>query len=238
MDLRMPQLVTCFAFVFKYHFFAYGSISNNFETWSAIGAVVAAAQNLGLHDDPTDWRLLPWEKRLRKRLWWQIYCMEKFTAHGLGRSSVIPEDSYNVPLLSAEDHEEPGVGQHAVQMSTLAVIVSDILSRLFSPRGRNQRASNFQGTLDTARELMERTDAWYHALPPQLAMDTPLSPEGLNSNGFLHLTYFAVKISLHKAILKVAPEGETEIRRAALQLMLDAAAWARSECEAESRCLF
>ncbi|KAJ0360391.1 hypothetical protein COL26b_014091 [Colletotrichum chrysophilum] len=55
------------------------------RTWTSTAEAVAIAQMIGLHQDPERWSLAPWEKRLRRKLWWatrMVGCMPwEPTAH-------------------------------------------------------------------------------------------------------------------------------------------------------------
>lgn len=57
-----------------------GHLQSNMQfnrVWISLGCIVRAAQGLGLHLDPTNWKISSVEKELRKRLWWGIYALDR-----------------------------------------------------------------------------------------------------------------------------------------------------------------
>jgi hypothetical protein len=44
----------------------------------SVTQAIGAAQLLGLHMDPSEWKLPAWEKSIRKRLWWGLLIHDKF----------------------------------------------------------------------------------------------------------------------------------------------------------------
>lgn len=54
------------------------------RTWVLSAHIVACAQMIGLHRDPTHWRLSTWEKKLRRKLWWATYTADIWSSvcHG------------------------------------------------------------------------------------------------------------------------------------------------------------
>ena len=60
---------------------------NTGQNTIAMARVLGAAQLLGLHIDPSSWRLPQWERSLRKRIWWSLVVHDKFRALLYGRPS-------------------------------------------------------------------------------------------------------------------------------------------------------
>jgi hypothetical protein len=141
-----------------------------------------------MHVDCSQWKLEPWERDGRIRQWYFAYCVEKFLAHSLGRPSIIPQDSWSVPVL-AEQHMEEGSGHHLIYLCHLAGILSEVLHILYSPRTSPSLFADSNKVLFAAIALMGRLDQFYDQLPTRLGMQAPDLPEGYNSNGFLHLSY-------------------------------------------------
>lgn len=59
---------------------------------------LAIAHMLGLHLDPTSWRVSKEERDVRIRLWWAIVIHDKWSALCWGRPSVIHSSHHSVPL--------------------------------------------------------------------------------------------------------------------------------------------
>ena len=71
--------------------------------WVLACQATACAQSLGLHQDPSLWRMAPWEKRLRKKLWWATYLMDKWTSICHGNTPHLPDGSFDTSDLDVED---------------------------------------------------------------------------------------------------------------------------------------
>lgn len=54
------------------------------RTWTSTAQAVATAQMIGLHQYAERWSLAPWEKRLRRKIWWATYVADVWSAvcHG------------------------------------------------------------------------------------------------------------------------------------------------------------
>jgi hypothetical protein len=48
------------------------------KCWASVGCLVRTGQGLGLHLDSSQWNITPLEKEMRKRLWWGIYCLDRY----------------------------------------------------------------------------------------------------------------------------------------------------------------
>ncbi|TNY19119.1 co-activator of area [Rhodotorula diobovata] len=103
----------------------------------AMGRLASAAQLLGLHLDPSLWRIPHGERVLRKRLWWAVLITDHWRALWYGRPSNISRDSYNVPVPSLADLDAPPdslSAQSFIAMCKLTTIVNTVLSEFFTVR--------------------------------------------------------------------------------------------------------
>ncbi|KPI41528.1 putative transcriptional regulatory protein [Cyphellophora attinorum] len=73
------------------------------RTWTLSAQAVACAQMIGLHRDPTDWNLEPWEKALRKKLWWATYMTDAWASVSHGNPPHIYPQSYTTTNASIDD---------------------------------------------------------------------------------------------------------------------------------------
>lgn len=80
--------------------------------WVLASQATACAQSLGLHRDPSSWRMAPWEKKLRKKLWWMTYLTDRWTSICHGNTPHIPDDAFDTSDLDVEDlsYDEDVVG--------------------------------------------------------------------------------------------------------------------------------
>ncbi|KAI8246534.1 ncs1 nucleoside transporter family protein [Colletotrichum sp. SAR 10_99] len=73
------------------------------RTWTSTAEAVAIAQMIGLHQDPERWSLAPWEKRLRRKLWWVTYVTDVWSAVCHGNPPHIYPASFNTSAIAMED---------------------------------------------------------------------------------------------------------------------------------------
>jgi hypothetical protein len=64
------------------------------RTWIQSAHTVACAQMIGLHRDPTNWKIASWEKRLRRKLWWFTYNADIWSSVCHGNPPLIYRQSF------------------------------------------------------------------------------------------------------------------------------------------------
>lgn len=112
------------------------------DSWALSCSALAAAESVGLHLDPSSWRLPRWEIRLRRRLWWMVYVDHTWRALVLGRPSHLKPDCWIVSTLTFEDLEADyfenieisnsirNRGAYVLALCDLTLVANDILSAL------------------------------------------------------------------------------------------------------------
>lgn len=71
--------------------------------WVMACQATAIAQMLGLHQDPDKWNIAPWEKRLRKKLWWAVFYTDCWSAASHGNPPHISYESFTTPPPDMDD---------------------------------------------------------------------------------------------------------------------------------------
>jgi hypothetical protein len=187
-------------------------------SWMLTAQLVAIGQDLGLHLDNTYWRIPNWERRLRKRLAWALYCQDIWSALVYGRPpqihasnwSVQPVTSNDFPESAADEDDEEGSTQVEQgrtlfsAMISLSLLLAEILEALYSEDSKNwiRQANDItQATLEKAKPIQLKLRAWFSAMPDTLRMDATQVGK-LNSCGYLHLAYFAAEITLHRRLIQ------------------------------------
>jgi hypothetical protein len=66
--------------------------SSNFSVWYMIGLAMRICVDLGFHREARYHNLSPREAQLRRRLFWSVYIIERYTAWSLGRPFSIAEE--------------------------------------------------------------------------------------------------------------------------------------------------
>jgi hypothetical protein len=107
--------------------------------WALSCSALAIAESLGLHLDPSEWRLPKKEIILRRRLWWLTYSAHTWQALVCSRPSHINDSNWDVSNPTIEDfeideREDPDVRESQRQQvlvclaqCELSMILADIL---------------------------------------------------------------------------------------------------------------
>lgn len=186
------------------------------RSWILISHVISLAEELGLGMDCQTWRLPRWERALRRRLAWAVYIQDKWVALIEGRPSHIDESrQWLVRKISAEDFpDRPQTDDSDVEgsletengrllfmeMVRLSEIVSEILDTFFTMVAK-RNLTDTAAILTRAKPIQIKLRDWHRGLPECLRMSNT-KPRRLNSNGYLHLAYFAAEITLHRRIIR------------------------------------
>jgi hypothetical protein len=125
---------------------AESALSDSPFIWSFFGVVANLASTLGLHLECCNWGIPPWEKRLRRRLWWVLYIEDKWRSLLTGRPPMLRSEEWDVGALDEVDFEvdrlpypassnhqnlnEGGDGKSFMILSKLA-LVADSLQAAF-----------------------------------------------------------------------------------------------------------
>nr|XP_036579908.1 fungal specific transcription factor domain-containing protein [Colletotrichum truncatum]KAF6787664.1 fungal specific transcription factor domain-containing protein [Colletotrichum truncatum] len=194
------------------------------RTWTSTAQAVATAQMIGLHQDAERWRIAPWEKRLRRKLWWATYVADVWSAVCHGNPPHIYAASFNTSditmddLRSDEDVPEelqmmvdPAsasfqhvTGARFLKLVEVSRTLRDLIDcsfqvpRLRPPEGEEStKSSRLLG-------LKNRLSGWDALLPQCLAMPPPERAVGASNNAPLHLAYYAYLALLFRALMSPA----------------------------------
>jgi hypothetical protein len=192
--------------------------------WSLLGWTVALAQTFGLSTDCLDWVGVPdWERRLRRRLWWATFVMDKWAFMSAGLASHIHDDNYDVSPLTAadfvctadsseasssvdplgDDSSEPS--SHFYHLSRLTAVLSDIQRAFFTVAASKRTQRDFTLSIDLAKPFRRRLKEWktsYDSFLLAQGTGTARSRSGLDGNASLGLSYLVVNIILFRALLR------------------------------------
>lgn len=144
--------------------------------------MVAGAQVLGLHRDPSNWTVLPsWERRLRKRLWWAVVVAETWIAFGQEMATHINLEEGDVPLPAAEDlgeslslcNDSDAIDSCFYQLVLLTIILWDIRTAFYSLSATKHMADDLAASLLIAQPLRAKLTEWHARLPPDLTLQRP-----------------------------------------------------------------
>ncbi|KAJ5090044.1 hypothetical protein N7532_008728 [Penicillium argentinense] len=137
------------------------------RTWILSAHTVACAQMIGLHRDSTDWNIAPWEKKLRKRLWWATYNADIWSSVCHGNPPLIYPGSFTTTELDGEclvfDEDLPVEFHHLVDNSSKGVDVST--------------GARFEQMIKLDRILHRLIDSYYSDACHAASMAQPLRRE-------------------------------------------------------------
>lgn len=175
---------------------------------------VSLAQTLGLSTDcSTVWGMPLWEKKLRKRLWWGTFVLDKWNYACSGLASHIHEDDYDVlPLddsdVACSEMPEPiqnihtqGHFRHLVE---LTMILSDVTYSFFTIKASKRTSCDFSLSSTLANELRFRLDEWKVSFDKlSFFQSGELSSRAqIDGNASLGLAYWAVQLLIARATLR------------------------------------
>ncbi|KAF2021450.1 hypothetical protein BU24DRAFT_430123 [Aaosphaeria arxii CBS 175.79] len=170
--------------------------------WSLHGLLVSTAQSLGLHYDPTSWKLPRWQISLRRRIAFSIFSVDKWLACSLGRPPLVSTDNWLVIRLEKEDVHastiESDTWSHFLYYTQLGIYMDEALTRLYSMRAIQELSSDPTKTLSIAREILEKTSQWHREFSQQSHNSeepNPLSTISL-------LGYHYVQMTIFRAIMR------------------------------------
>lgn len=191
--------------------------------WSLLAWTISLTQSLGLSTDCSNWLGIPsWEKRLRRRLWWAVFIMDKWSFPSAGLTTHIKREDYDTQPLTAEDFASTAIiegsprdlttgdftaqheDSHFYHLVELSRIVSDIHDAFFTIRAANATRHDFSRTIELARPLRSRLQIWkesFNMFISRRQHDTRRHSR-LDGNVSLSLAYLVSVMILFRAMLR------------------------------------
>ncbi|CAF3590032.1 hypothetical protein QX201_001997 [Fusarium graminearum] len=177
-------------------------------TWIMACQATSIAQMLGLHMDPDKWNIAPWEKRLRKKLWWAVFYTDCWSSVAHGNPPHISYESFTTPppdmddLRSGEDIPDDLRYMIDPEDATFRVVdgarfleqinvsreMRAILDCSHGVRSNTQTRTQLIPIRETLRE-------WPSLIPSCLAV-RPYA-----HNGPLHISFFATQVLLFRGLM-------------------------------------
>ncbi len=194
--------------------------------WSLLAWAISLAQGLGLSTDCSHWQGVPaWEKRLRRRLWWAVYVVDKWSFSSAGISSHIKTEDFDVSPLSSADfistpeshNEDPYTGtlherSHFYHLVELSMILSDVIDAYFTIRASKKTRNNFALAIELARPFRSRLHEWKETY--DLFVNSPQVLQQqlrLDGNASLGLLYPVATMILFRALLRPLESSKTSL---------------------------
>ena len=147
-------------------------LSDTAFKWSQMASTVAIAQTIGLHRDPEGWLQVPErEIKLRRKLWWAMWSMEKWYSLARGMPSHTQSDQFDVGALRPDDLYVGAdcSGQrrhpHFQALVSLTAVLSEVQNEFYTVKAIAITSQNLELSLERARPLRVRLQQWRDELP-------------------------------------------------------------------------
>nr|KAK5445832.1 hypothetical protein LTR18_003751 [Exophiala xenobiotica] len=243
-ELEAPNLWRAQACLLMLHEKA--ASNTTFETprlWTLSARAVSCAQMVGLHRDPSDWSIAPWEKSLRKRLWWATYMTDMWTSVSHGNPPHIYRASYTTSELTMDDLRfdedvpedladmvddtsatfDASTAARFLELVRLTQILHTLLETAFSDHSYRAAMLDLPDYEAKILTIKQDLQSWHSLYPQCLTMNYTPSKYAFRNNGPLHLAYFATNILLFRALMTPASMTARYNRQSSLQRYFGAA---------------
>jgi len=58
--------------------------------WNCLGLAKRMASSLGLHRELSEWNISPFQREMRRRVWWSLYMFDSSASTTFGRATLLP----------------------------------------------------------------------------------------------------------------------------------------------------
>ncbi|EPY52178.1 transcription factor Thi1 [Schizosaccharomyces cryophilus OY26] len=146
-------------------------------SYSYFGLAVKTAISLGLHKNCEDLTLSQSSRELRNRLWWSVFCIDRFISIAMGRPFSIALENVTTPYPNVLfELEVPGIPSMVTNMRAvieLTKITSEVCDCLYW-----KNSSDLNTQLSHVRRLCARLELWKRNLHHSLLFDesSPQNP--------------------------------------------------------------
>ncbi|EXJ94297.1 hypothetical protein A1O1_02691 [Capronia coronata CBS 617.96] len=199
--------------------------------WCLVAWTVSLAHMLGLSSDCSAWQnIADSEKRLRRRLWWAVYVIDKWSFMTAGLANHIKQEDFDVLPLTLADFlpaegraaqrpSDPSRGEPSVldfpfyHFVELSIILSDIMDTYYTIRATGRTAANFELSLELGKPLRSRLKKWkenYGSRPSPYPLIGTRAGVNLDGRASLGLAYPIATMTLFRALMR--PLGHPNVK--------------------------
>jgi hypothetical protein len=194
------------------------SLTDTPFTWAWTGKLVGLTMSLALHTECSMWAIPSWEKRLRRRLWWAVYAEDKWRSLLMGRPPYIHSQEWDIEELDSPHFSSATAGlpqkEHIPFQSFIALtqIAESVQETFYSLRASQKLSVDMGTSIQVARPLLERLEAWRSSLAeyedlPDEPSDAPRGSAGTRSS--LHFSYHLLVIYVYRALFRPMVQSMT-----------------------------
>lgn len=210
-------------------------------SWTVLGVAIRALQDIGLHTEMAYSEYSPFEREMRRRVFWGTLILDGILSVNLGRPTALrmADCHVHLPLLASEEAlmraEETGgpvevaseedmrsplvngiVVAGFIHMGRVNMLVQDIVTTLYPVTRLQPDMSHMRPPRPSYRdmtELAKRLDDWVEGIPPHL-QDIRTSPFPLQA-GIVALARHDIHLYIHKPFLHVDNTSKSSSHSAA-----------------------
>ncbi|KAH3904477.1 hypothetical protein HBI56_171410 [Parastagonospora nodorum] len=174
------------------------------------GRVVTLAQSLGLHRDPSSWKITVHEKNVRMRLWWGVVIHDHWSSVGHGIPPTINPRYYDVPPVTSDMLAFPTIPQSClnsastfIQLCKLTQILGEVLPHVYALR------LDLDELWTCLRKTEYALDNWLADLPPSLIFNRLTSASSVNGSSNLWFAFLSIKLLTCRLAVKATLKETT-----------------------------
>ncbi|EFQ27341.1 fungal specific transcription factor domain-containing protein [Colletotrichum graminicola] len=178
------------------------------------GLIVRMAFHLGLHRCPSRYPFFTKEvARMRRRVFWCIYCIERFLCQALGLPLDIRDDDVDVCYPSQERHGAPSDESEDGRLQLLTYHVKHARIRGLILELRNKSIHSRDDTAERASYVQAELAKWsneiHDAVEDEVAYEESASPPPISSGHrlFLLVLKYESMISLNRPMMTSDPSS-------------------------------
>ncbi|KAG0698840.1 fungal-specific transcription factor domain-containing protein [Suillus ampliporus] len=175
------------------------------EIWAVRGELVSMALAMGLHRDPTRWRMNKELAERKRWAWWHIILLERWQAFMFGRPLAVASHHFDTRLPSVSpttptNPPQPRLYAPNIALFNLAYVLGDIMDSAVS-----LRSVPYETVLSHDKALTN----WMESLPQELDLDefriarALASPDTITrrlgvQSVIIRSSYFHIRFTLHR----------------------------------------
>ncbi|KAH6876363.1 fungal-specific transcription factor [Thelonectria olida] len=191
-------------------------VSDASYRWTNMGVLVSTAVNIGLHLDPSTWKISPAQISQRRRLSFSIYAIDRWLAATLGRPPHIDNANWLVTSLKVDDSHCAGISSDhwadLLAVSSVTSVLASTLASLYSLRAVHSLLESPEKATAASTGLIQTLDE------SQTCFST--SPEALErtsqttSSFVVSLSYYYTRLLILRAGLRSMVHGDLSLSSA------------------------
>ncbi|KAL4800559.1 fungal-specific transcription factor domain-containing protein [Aspergillus venezuelensis] len=187
------------------------------------GVIIRTAFHLGLHRCPARFSFSPSETATRRRLFWSIYCLERYLSQALGTPLGIQDDDIDVCYPNAEIHGQVDEDHRLRLLGHLAKFAR-VRGRIIELR--NKSIIHREDSIDATQALHGELTHWWNEVYDDVYPIEHDDPNAATPNSITPFHRLLLIVLRHEAIISMnrpllAAEASSPEYRTAIQICIE-----------------